>query len=327
MSVRLKGLKSWKSFVPATTKSDLLEEEDGKASQKRDANKNQKLLSVRMCGLHVERAGRVCPAEVRHATVDGKIPLKHLQNNSAASPSFLFHTIFDLYKPRLHCSWFIFLYLRLYGTTLVLTLTLFTKIGFRGCFFTKGSTSIHVLFFFRVLFSSQKPQWEEKRGRELQWEEVWKEEPLLDCVFISLLSSYNVGWITLHISCLIPHLVFWGNGNKGREVWCCSETSWWVLWLEMIEWHPWATFCIQWSGPHLSPPHLSKWPLVCLQLLITTLDPRWWREWMEGKEEGEWVSMSGIIKSRRCKRMSVENSTCKTGLPESRTFLGCKTRI
>lgn len=51
--------------------------------------------------MHAVRTGRTCPSEVRHAR--RKIPLKHLQNNSTASPSSssLFHTIFDLSNPRL----------------------------------------------------------------------------------------------------------------------------------------------------------------------------------------------------------------------------------
>lgn len=55
------------------------------------------------------------------------------------------------------CSRFICLYLRLYGTTLMLTLSLFTEIGFRGCFIHRGIDFNACLFFPHPLLLLSSP--------------------------------------------------------------------------------------------------------------------------------------------------------------------------
>lgn len=154
-----KGSKSLRSCRPGNL---TYCKEKGKVSQKSDANKNLKLrhmfvcvcfsLRFRECGSHAERAGRICPSEVRHATEDGKYPSNTSKRiYQSLLPPF---STLSLISPTqgFSCSWFIRLYLRLYSTTLVLTLSLFTKIGFRGCFIHKGIDFNPGLFFFLFIF-------------------------------------------------------------------------------------------------------------------------------------------------------------------------------
>lgn len=169
-------------------------------------------LRLRECGLHVERAGRIRPSEVRHATVDGKYPsnTSKIIQQSLLPP---FSTV-SLISPTqgFSCSWFICPYLHPYSTTLVLTLSLFTKIGFRGWFIHKGidfnpCLLFHFSFFmpspfFRLLANGERRKGERSSRRRR------RERPLLACIFIStawcwcffffrILSSHSRFWIRL----------------------------------------------------------------------------------------------------------------------------------
>lgn len=149
-------------------------------------------------------------------------------------------------------------------------------------------------------------QWEEdSKERELE-----KERPLQDCVFISMVWCCCCGAVAAALLAILKTSFVNKNAPSVRSSMSPylresagkkrHRTKAWALyvslrplgwgggcsWLEMIEWHPWARLCISWSGPHLATSHLSKWPLVCQQLVITTLHLRWRGEWIEGKEEG-----------------------------------------
>lgn len=86
-----------------------------------------------------------------------------------STPSLIFPT------QGFSCFRFISLYLRLYGTTLVLTQSLFTQIGFRGCFTHRGidfraslfsTIFIHLLFFSSSLHCSPGQHQNERKKEE-----------------------------------------------------------------------------------------------------------------------------------------------------------------
>lgn len=246
----------------------------------------------------------MCPSEVRHAT--WKIPLKHLQNNSTASPSSPFlHYLWSL-QPKASplpdssvCTCLFTAppscWLCLFSLKLDSEAALFREIYFSIC----HAPSVFFSFPLQAI-----AQWEEdSKERELEKERqtilsrivsssAWSGAAAAALLAILKTSFVNKNAPSMRSS-MSPYLRKSARkkdtSDKSTGAVCFSETSWvgGCSWLEMIEWHPWARLCISWSGPHLATSHLSKWPLVCQQLVITTLHLRWRGEWIEGKEEGD----------------------------------------
>lgn len=154
------------------------------------------------------------------------------------------------------CSWFICLYLHLYSTTLMLTLSLFTKIGIRGSFIHRGIDFNACLFSpstpSSLFLSWQMPRWEENRGETSQEEEGEEGKRLFRPVSSSeghggsgsaaaaRAALYPLWWSSSFLSLCVKRHVTPGNhtSDNSRDNICYSEASWGFSWLEMIEWHP-----------------------------------------------------------------------------------------
>lgn len=119
--------------------------------------------------------------------LDGKYPSNTSKINQR-SPLFLFVSTRSLISPTLGCSRlrFICLYLRLHGTTLTPTPSIFTKNWIqRAALGIEGSTSMP--FFFPILFFSFFPLLASGTARGEKERVVaggGGEEPLLACIFI-----------------------------------------------------------------------------------------------------------------------------------------------